>query len=247
MTSEAEESAAATTRRLMRAVARGALGTVLRGTEGQPYVSLVLVASDHDGAPILLLSDLADHSKNLTGDDRASLLLDGSGERGDPLAGARLTLQGRLGKCADERLRARYLARHPSAEMYVDFSDFAFYRLVVERAHLVAGFGRIHWLDAADILVEPTAGLIEREAEIIDHMNQDHADALQLYAQRLLGLAGDGWRLTGIDREGCDLRLEHRTARLSFDRPVADAESVRAELVSLAKRARAMPPSRQPS
>ncbi len=139
MTSDTEDSPAATARRLIRAVARGALGTVMRETEGQPYVSLVSVASDHDGAPILLLSDLADHSKNLARDDRASLLLDGTGERDDPLTGARLTLQGQLGK-------------------------------------------------------------------------------------------------------GCDLRLDHQTARLPFDRPVDDAESARVELVSLAKQARATPP-----
>ena len=125
------------------------------------------------------------------------------------------------------------------AAMYADFKDFSFYRLTVERAHLVAGFGRIHWLEASALLVEPAPVLIAREADIILHMNDEHQDAIDAYAQGLLGLSGDGWRLTGVDREGCDLRRGHRVARLSFGRPVSDAEGVRAELVRLVGSARA--------
>lgn len=235
----AEETPAQTIRRVVRSVPRGALATVLRGSGGAPYVSLVSVATDHDGAPLLLLSALAEHTRNLREDARASLLLDATGEREDPLAGERVTLQGRIEPSQEPRHRARYLARHPSASMYADFQDFAFCRLAVERAHLVAGFGRIHWVDGAEVLIEAEPALIEREAEILEHMNAEHRDAVQLYAQGLLGLGGDGWRLTGVDPEGCDLRQGARTARLPFSRPVRDAEGARAELVRLVKRARA--------
>lgn len=250
----AADSPAATVRHLVRSTSRAALGTVLRDAAGAPYVSLVSVATDHDGAPLLLLSDLADHTRNLLQDDQVSLLfdgtgdatVDGSGDGDDPLAGERVTLQGRLAR-SDARLdlarhRARYLARHPAARRYADFRDFGFYRLSVERAHLVAGFGRIHWLDGAKALVEPQPALREREADIVTHMNADHSDAVQLYATRLLGLRGGDWQLTGVDPEGCDLRSGNNTARLAFAGLVVDADSARGELVRLVKNARAIPP-----
>jgi heme iron utilization protein len=242
MTAEAVENPAAAVRRTARSVPRAALGTLLRGTGGAPYVSLVNVATDHDGAPLLLLSDLADHTRNLAVDERASLLFDGTGEREDPLAGERVTLQGRLRQSDEPRHRSRYLARHPAATGYADFKDFHFYRLAVERAHLVAGFGRIHWLEAAAVLVEPAPALIAHEADIVRHMNEDHRDALDAYAQGLLGRGGTGWRLTGIDPEGADLRQGAGTARLTFGQPVLGPESARAELVRLARLARSRLP-----
>ena len=242
MTAEAVENPAATVRRTARSVPRAALGTLLRGTGGAPYVSLVNVATDHDGAPLLLLSDLADHTRNLAVDERASLLFDGSGEREDPLAGERVTLQGRLRRSDEPRHRSRYLARHPAATGYSDFKDFHFYRLVLERAHLVAGFGRIHWLEAAAVLVAPAPALVAHEADIVRHMNEEHRDALDAYAQGLLGLAGTGWRLTGVDPEGADLRQGAGTARLTFGQPVLDPEGARAELVRLARLARSRLP-----
>lgn len=230
---------AATARHIVRSTARGALGTVLRDADGAPYVSLVLVATDHRGAPLLLLSALADHTKNLERDPRVSLLLDATGELEDPLAGERVTLQGRLQVSDDPRHRTRYLARHPGAAAYGDFGDFALYRMEPERAHLIGGFGRIFWLDGGETLVEAHPALIEQEDDIVAHMNAEHRDAVQLYARELLGLGGDGWRLTGIDPEGCDLRSGARTARLPFTRPVREAGAARAELVALVRRARA--------
>jgi heme iron utilization protein len=238
MTGQGEATPATSARRVARTVPKAALGTILRATAGWPYVSLVSVATDHDGAPLLLLSDLAEHVKNLQEDDRASLLFDATGELDDPLAGERVTLLGRLARTTAPGHRARYLARHPAAAMYADFRDFAFYRMQVERAHLVAGFGRIHWIDGAAALSTPRPALAEAEAGILGHMNQDHRDVVQLYGSQLLGLDGDSWIMTGIDPEGCDLRLDHRTARLQFDEPVADPKTARAVLVRLAKRAR---------
>jgi putative heme iron utilization protein len=238
MTGQGEAKPAASARHVTRTVPKATLGTILRAAAGWPYVSLVAVATDHDGAPLLLLSDLAEHVKNLKEDDRASLLFDATGELDDPLAGDRVTLLGRVMRTKVPGHRARYLARYPGAAMYADFRDFAFYRMHVERAHLVAGFGRIHWIDRAEVLIAPRPALAEAEAVILEHMNQDHRDVVQLYARQLLGLDGDSWTMTGIDPEGCDLRLDHRTARLRFDESIADPETARAVLVRLAKRAR---------
>jgi putative heme iron utilization protein len=225
-------------RRLIRGADRGYLATLLAG-QGVPYASLVLVAADHDASPLLFMSGLAEHTKNLLADDRASLLIDGTAGLADPLTGARATLVGRVAATAEPRHRARYLARHPKAEMYAGFGDFHMYRLAVERVHIVAGFGRIRWIDGAKALDEPVTALIERESDIVGHMNQDHADALDLYATRLLGRSGTGWRMTGIDPEGADLRREGEVARLAFACRVLDAEAARAELVRLVRDARA--------
>ncbi len=229
----------ATARRLIRACDRAVLATSLADGTAWPYGSLVFTACDHGAAPLLLLSDLADHTKNLQADDRASLLFDGTGGLDDPLTGARASVLGRLAKTDDPRHRARYLARHPSAGGYADFSDFNLYRMTIERARLVAGFGSIHWLDAAEVGTDTTAALAEAEADIVAHMNDDHGEAVDLYARVLSGMPGSGWVMTGVDPEGLDLRLGGRTARLDFDHPVADAEGARAELVRLAGEARA--------
>ena len=240
MASEAETNPGATVRRLMREASRVALATLLP-PDAAPYASLAMVAVDHDAAPLLLLSDLADHTRNLRADPRVSLLFDATGGMATPLAGERATVQGRAVRSDDARLRARYLARHPDAAMYAGFKDFNLYRVVVERAHLVAGFGRIHWLDAEDVLLDgaDAAGLAASEAQILAHMNQDHVDAVQLYATRLLGRPTGRWLMSGVDPEGVDLRCDLGRARLGFDRKVRDAEQARAELVRLVQRARA--------
>lgn len=136
------QSPARTARLLMRASVRATLATALADPGGPfPYASLVLVALDLDAAPLLLISDLAEHTKNLKRDPRASLLFDGTAGLADPLTGARVTVVGRAAPVADERLFTRYVARHPSAASYRDFHDFHIHRLEIERAHLVAGFG----------------------------------------------------------------------------------------------------------
>jgi len=226
-------------RRLIRSADRAALSTRLVGADGHPYGSLVLMACGQDAAPVLLLSALAEHSRNLDADGRLSLLIDGTAGHEDPLSGARLTVLGRAERTDDPAARARFLARHPAAERYAGFTDFAVWRVVPERAHLVAGFGRIEWIAAADLMDRPEPGLAEAEAGIVEHMNEDHGDALGLYARRLLGLPGEGWRMTGIDPEGCDLRLGGDAARLEFERRVSGPREAREMLVALARKARA--------
>lgn len=239
MTADDQSSPATTGRFLLRSVQLGTLATVMREGDGAPYASLVPLATDHDGRPILLISDLADHTKNVKADDRVSMLLNGSEGHEDPLAGARLTLQGRLSRSQDPaELRRRYLARHPSASLYADFGDFGFYRLDIEKAHLVAGFGRIHWIDGEKLLVDPPAELVASDADVIAHMNEDHNDAVQLYANRLLDRDGDSWIMTGVDVEGADLRMKDQVARISFNNNVNNSTDVRKELVSLVNKAR---------
>ena len=239
MPSESDPRApGAAARRLIRSRRLAALATGM-AADGWPYASLVLAAADHDGTPILLLSRLAEHTRNLEAEPRASLLFEAVEGLESPLTGARATILGRAERSAEPRLRARFLARHPDAAGYADFGDFGFFRLNVERAHLVAGFGRIHWAERGDVLFSgPTEALAEREADIVAHMNADHADAVQLYAAKLAGREGGGWRLTGCDPEGFDLARGAETLRLDFDAPVADAEAARAALVRLVKQAR---------
>lgn len=136
-------------RTLMREQSTASLGTLM---EGAPYVSLVLVAFDDDGAPLLLLSRLAQHTKNLLADPRVSLLFDGTTGLDDPLTGPRLTVFGRVAHCPNPQALERYLARYPSAEAYAIFSDFEIYKVTVERGHSVAGFGQIRWIEAEALL-----------------------------------------------------------------------------------------------
>lgn len=231
-------------RGLLRSCDRAVLATLQRADSdapaGWPYASLVMMAVDQDASPILLISTLADHTRNLLADPRASLLVDGTAGLEEPLTGARATVMGRLEKTDDPRRRARYLARHPSARMYAGFGDFAVWRMQVERAHIVAGFGRIHWVAGDAVIGEAPPALAAREADVVGHMNEDHADAIALYARVLLGLEGEGWEMTGVDAEGADLRLDGRVARLPFDKPVDDAEGARVELVKLVKKARSI-------
>lgn len=228
-------------RGLLRSLDRASLGTLMRPDApdaGSPYASLVLVASDHDASPILLISMLADHTKNLAADPRVSLLFDGTLGLDEPLTGPRVSVQGTAAKTDDAHVKARFVARHPGSAMYAGFKDFAFWRVSITRAHLVAGFGKIHWIAADDIRGETAGALVEAEAGIIEHMNGDHADAIQLYATKLLGREGDGWTMTGIDPEGADLRRGGTVLRLPFVKRVTTAEEARAELVRLVKQAR---------
>ena len=225
-------------RSLMRGLDRATLSTGMAGDSGWPYGSLVVAAVDQDASPLMLLSDLAEHTTNLKADPRVCLLFDGTAGLAEPLTGARASVLGRAEKIDDERMAERYLRRHPSARMFAGFGDFNLYRVTVERAHIVAGFGKIHWADAPDILSERAPALEEAEAGIVAHMNEDHADANQLYASVLLGREGTGWELTGCDTEGCDLRLEGAVARLDYDTPVQNADETRKALVGLVKRAR---------
>jgi heme iron utilization protein len=236
----------ALSRGLMRRQAHAVLATNLaEGGGARPYASLVAVACDLDASPLMLLSDLAQHSRNIAADSRVSLLFDGGDHRlpGDPLAAPRLSLLGEARRCDDKGLLARFVARQPSAADYAGFGDFRLYRVDIGRGHLVAGFGRIAWVEAAELRFPgDTQSLATAETGILAHMNADHADAVGLYATSLLGCAAGAWRMTGIDPEGIDLRTETEAARLDFAPhglgPVLDAAGARQALVALVEKAR---------
>ena len=230
--------------RLLRGIRAGTLGTLDRNT-GHPFASLVNVATDVDGAPLILTSRLSTHTANLEADGRASVLLAETG-KGDPLAHPRLTVLGRFAAIAkggadEARVRRRFLARHPKSELYAGFGDFAFWRMDVVSAHLNGGFARAADLKAADILTDVSGAddLIAAEEGAVGHMNQDHADAIELYAVDLLGEAEGPWKISGIDPDGADLIAGDRTARLPFKARVTSASALREMLVTLAKDARA--------
>src|SRR6201999_1128549 len=223
-------------RSLLRRSRQGALATLM-ASSGDPYCSLVNVASYPDGSPILLISRLALHTRNILDDARVSLMLD---ERaaGDPLEGARIMLAGRAEQAgADDApvLRRRYLSAHPSAEAFVEFKDFAFFRIQPTGAHLVAGFGRIVDLAPERFLTDlsDATALLEAEPGAVAHMNEDHRDAMNLYATRLLGAESADWRCVGCDPDGMDMQAGTASLRLSFPERVTSGTALRKMLVRL--------------
>ncbi len=236
----AKSAIAASARALVRRAFKASLATI-DSRNNYPYASLITLATDASGGPIFLISKLARHTANLAHDARASVMVDETSALADPLQGARLTLYGRAEPTAEEGVRRRFLARHPEASIYVDFPDFAFWRLAVEGAHFIGGFGRIFDLEPHDLLLplEGAEGLVAAEPAIVAHMNDDHADAVELYATAL-GDAGPGpWRMAGIDPEGFDILLDGQARRILFAQPVATPAEARTELVRLATEARA--------
>lgn len=229
---------------LLRATRAATLATLDRNT-GHPFASLVNVATDLDGSPLILVSRLSTHTANLERDGRASLLL-ASGGRGDPLAHPRLTVLGTFAPVvraadAEARIRRRFLARHPKSELYAGFADFSFWRMSVASAHLNAGFARAADLNGSEILTDLSGSesLLAAEDTAVAHMNDDHAEAVRLYATNLLGGEDGPWRLTGLDPEGLDLALGDLTLRLPFAERLTCAGSLRKAVVELAAAARA--------
>ena len=231
-------------RGLLRTARAAALATIDRNT-GHPFASLVNVANDIDGAPLILISRLSTHTANLENDRRGSVLITSAG-RGDPLAHPRLTVLGAFAPIArddsrETRLRRRFLARHPKSELYAGFADFSFWRLEVVSGHLNAGFARAADLKAFDLIIDMAGAenLIETEEGAIVHMNDDHAEAIRLYATKLLGAKEGPWRITGLDPEGADLALDDTTLRLSFSRRINTAGELRRMLADLVAKAQA--------
>jgi heme iron utilization protein len=241
MQPDADYNPARLARSLLRRRRQGALATLMAET-GDPYCSLVNVASHADGSPILLISRLALHTKNILADSRVSLMLD---ERaaGDPLEGARVMVAGHAEEAGQADIgvwQRRYLNAHPAAEAFADFKDFSFFRIRPEGAHLVAGFGRIVDLRPEQFLTDicDAAALLEAEQGAVEHMNADHRDAMQLYAIRLCGAEAADWRCTGCDPDGVDMEADGRTLRLDFPRRIVTPTALREMLKQLADQAR---------
>ncbi|MEP0233796.1 HugZ family protein [Roseibium sp.] len=242
---ETDDEARRLAKDLMRKARFGAIAA-LEPECGHPLASRVAVANDMDGAPCILISTLSGHTSALHADARCSLLL-GEPGKGDPLAHPRISLFCRAERLEresvdHERVRRRYLARHPKAALYVDFGDFAFFKLKVERASLNGGFAKAYALNKDDLVLpqESWSDLAGAEEGAVGHMNEDHGDAIKLYAEVLLRQPEANWTLASLDPEGMDLQAGDRTARLWFDEPLANMAALRPVLVTLAKSARAL-------
>jgi putative heme iron utilization protein len=232
-------------RTLVSTVKTATLCTVARKPEGHPYGSFVTYATDGP-TPVFLISHLAEHTRNLIGDERCSLLVAEPGE-GNPLARGRVTLVGRCEQLTGteaESARSAYLKAHPSAEFYIDFRDFSLWGLRVESARYIGGFGNMSWVDRdgwSDGEPDPLVSVRDR---IVEHMNEDHQDAMDAMC-RAFTKATDfsGVKMTAVDRYGFEMSVEmpdgSRPIRLAFDNAAVDATQARIELVTLTKRARA--------
>lgn len=234
--------AVAMARATLRTARLGALAT-LDPQSGFPLATLTNIATDVDGTPLFLASKLALHTRNIEADPRASILVSSLG-KGDPLANsARLSVVGTAERSDDPRALSRFLARHPKAKLYAGFPDFSLFRLSALGFHPNGGFARAGEIAVADVLLDLAGceALAEAEEGAVAHMNDDHADALRLYATRLLGAAEGRWQATGLDPEGMDLVCGDASARLVFPEQVSDPVALRHMLAALAGKARAIP------
>ena len=229
-------------RRLLRGASHCVLATQ---RDGQPFAALVAPAFTPGLAALLLLSSLSEHTRELMLEPRCALIAIGPPEGPNPQTASRVTLTGLAAPVPPEEvagLKARYLARRPYAALYADFEDFALWRVSPGGGQYVGGFARAHRLRIGQILPDAgaVAALAAAEAEILEHMNEDHAEALAAIARALGGQGTDGpWRMVGLDPDGADLASGEEVLRLHFSAPAATVEAVRTELVAAAQAARA--------
>ena len=222
----------------------GALSTISRKHPGWPFGSVMPYALDDGGRPLFLISAMAMHTQNLQAEPRASLLVNQTEAGADPLGASRLTLMGEVTKVAAEDaavVRKIYLARHENARYWVDFDDFAFYRMEIADLYFVGGFGVMGWVTAEDYLKSEVDPLAEVGPAIIEHMNKDHSGSLLLLAKAFTGVEADQATMTSVDRLGFHVRLKTadrvwsvRIAFLVQVRGMADARKVMEQMVRLA-------------
>jgi len=223
-------------RRLLR---RARAGTLATQRDGQPFAGLVTPATAPDLSPLLLLSDLSEHTRHLRADPRCAVMVVGKAMDANPQTAPRLTVSGRASITDDPGLRARWLALHPYAAFYADFADFHLWQVAIAEASFVGGFARAFRLGAAKLAPDPgaVAAIAAASGSIMEHCNAGHMAALARIAARLgevLGEAAEAWRIAAVDVDGCDLAAGERVLRVDWAAPVRDAGGVRTELVRLA-------------
>lgn len=230
-------------RTLVARMSTGTLCTLALEPEGYPYGSFVTVAFDN-GHPIFLISALAEHTKNLERDPRASLLV-AEGGAADPLANGRVTMIGPCTRVEGDGVSARaaFFAAHPHSAYYADFRDFAFWKLHVEHVRYIGGYGRMSWISKADWQAAEPDPLGPSAAGMIAHMNADHADAMVLYCKAFSkGTELTSASMTGIDRYGFEMSAQTREGprpvRVAFAKPVTTPEDARAALIAMLQDAR---------
>ncbi len=230
-------SEGAEARRFLRSRGHGILSTLSRKFDGHPFGSVVPFVLDHEARPVIFISRLAEHTRNIEADSRVSLLVSDAGD--DVQAGARLTLVGSAARAAGdpEALRARYLNYLPRAETLMALSDFMFYAITPRALRFIGGFGHIYWVSAATY-APPFNRLAEQEQDLLAHMNTEHAHSLRDYCRHYHGKTVPAARMAGIDCDGFDIRAGDDLLRIDFERPVTDVDSARETLFAMAHKAR---------
>ncbi len=242
-----EPSHAERCRTLVASASRGALSTIAADPQGYPYGSVASYALDPDGNPLFFVSLMAEHTQNAIRDPRASLLVtEPVPEGADPLASGRATLMGEMIAVEEdqrESVRDAYLAANPSAAYYIEFGDFAFYRLTVRSIRYVGGYGRMSWVEAVDYAAAEPDPLADAASGIIEHMNADHAEAQVLFCRHLAGFpTTTSATMSAVDRYGFEMigvtPTGRHAVRLGFPEPCTDGNQVRQAMVSLVTTAR---------
>lgn len=238
---ETDDDARTLARHLLREARHASLAT-LDHRDGTPIASRATMANLMDGTPVILVSELSDHTPNLQANSKCSLLIGRLGS-GDPLAHPRMTVVCdaiQLDKSTEDhqRARSRFLNRHPKAALYVDFGDFHFFRLDVKTISLNGGFGKAYRLGSEDLLTQSIDSFYEMEPGVVEHMNDDHAHNITDYA-RHFGFKEEGrWLMSGIDPAGIDLACGDVVRRIDFHRTLESADEIRPMLVKMAKEAK---------
>ncbi|MEK6324949.1 MAG: DUF2470 domain-containing protein [Acidobacteriota bacterium] len=225
---------ALTARRLLNHQSVGVLSTHSIDVEGYPFGSIAPYALNYDGEPAILISDIAQHTRNIKQNNKVSLtVFDPHAD--DPQSGSRLTWIGDAESVdpSDTETRDRYLRYFPSAESYFETHDFSFYRIRLRRARFIGGFGQIYWIEPDSMLVKNP--FRETEKGMVAHMNHDHSKALFHYCKVLGQVDVVAVTMTGIDSEGFDLLADKRKWRIDFDSAIHTSEEARANLVKLAR------------
>lgn len=233
-------------RKFLRSTRSGILSTHSARFAGYPFGSVAPFVLDHNCQPVILISNLAEHTKNIAANPKVSLLVFAGAE--DLQANARLTLLGeavKIFKDEDADLRTRYLRFLPQAAGYFDMHDFAFYRIHIHQARYIGGFGKMSWLSDVDLFsgLPEASPLASQETAILEHMNADHAENLRSYCRHYHQVNAEHAEMLGIDCDGFDVsaRCGESTSMLRFDfeQTIHDAQSARAALVAMAKAAKA--------
>lgn len=229
-------------RQFLRSTCSGILSTLSAKFEGYPFGSVAPFVLDHDCQPVILISNIAEHTKNISVNPKVSLLVFAGTE--DLQANARLTLLGEAVKIdkEDANLRARYLRYLPQAAGYFDMHDFAFYRIQITQVRYIAGFGKMSWMAGVD-MTPPANQLAEVETSVIEHMNADHMDSLIAYCRHFHGFDAKHVEMIGIDCDGSDVKSENSAGnpqilRFQFESPISDAATARTALVAMSKMVR---------
>ena len=223
----------------------GSLSTLSRKQQGFPFGSVMPYGIGNQGHPFFLISTMAMHTQNIQADPRSSLLVTQTDAGGDPLGASRVTLLGNVlpvPKSEVSEARKLYLARYANSKYWVDFEDFSFYWMDVVDVYFVGGFGVMGWVAASEYYRGQPDPLADTAADIIHHVNADHADALVLLAKKFAGMESQEAAMTSVDRLGFQVRLKTqdgvRGARIPFLREVHNPGEARDVLIEMVVQAR---------